>query len=300
MSKPWNKDFSAEGLRQLMEDEVNEKQRQKGVHLSPKAVEGKKNYFTIGYGHRLDDTEGAKNAFKEAWNAYRKENPKEKLMGWEKKRKELQSKKGTLPEEVVNKLLEVDILRKIKTAKKVFGGGVFNAWPQALKDAVINGVFRGEYKVGHDTVKYMKEGDWFAAAEEYLNRDDYREAAQKNMSGIRRRMERSQAVMLWMGEIAVAKERASRQSDSYGEDAHQLPVQPEAVPDGRSARNQSVDGFSQFLAMHEELTEEQMGELNDFLGRFQGARPTFFTKRRGEEVVTTSEDWPIGETGWGL
>jgi hypothetical protein len=294
MSKPWNKDFSAEGLRQLMEDE--------GRHADPRIIErreGEETYYTIGYGHRLDDSQRAKDAFKEAWNAYRKENPKEK-MGWEEKRAKLYKGEGTLPEEVVDKLLEVDILRKIKTAKKVFGEGVFNAWPQALKDAVINGVFRGEYKVGHDTVKYMKEGDWFAAAEEYLNRDDYREAAQKNMSGIRRRMERNQAVMLWMGEIAVAKERASRQSDSYGEDAHQLPVQPEAVPDGRSARNQSVDGFSQFLAMHEELTEEQMGELNDFLGRFQGARPTFFTKRRGEEVVTTSEDWPIGETGWEL
>ena len=180
--------LSVDGRNQLKNDEVNEKQRKAGIHLIPTAVEkvlekGKKNFFTIGYGHYLDNSKEAIAAFKKAWGPPRDDPTDDDLLdeptgkkGWATKRWELQHGIGTIPEDVVEKLLDFDITRKIKTAKKIFGTKVFNEFPQAVRDVVINGVFRGEFTANQTTVKLLKKGDYAGAAKHYIDRQDYRAA----------------------------------------------------------------------------------------------------------------------------
>ena len=218
--------LSVEGRNQLKNDELNEKQRKAGIHLRPTAVEkvvtkGKENFFTIGYGHYLDNSKEAIAAFKKAWGPPRDDPTDDDLLdeptgkkGWATKRWELQHGIGTIPEDVVEKLLDFDITRKIKTAKRIFGTKVFNEFPQAVRDAVINGVFRGEFTPNQTTVKLLKKGDYAGAAKNYIDREDYRAALPYyyDKRGIRRkkkaylpgvaiRMDRKNAVFLSMAKL---------------------------------------------------------------------------------------------------
>ena len=76
---------------------------------------------------------------------------------------------------------------KIKLAKRLFPN--FDKYPEAVKTALVNGVYRGEFKASHKTVKYINKGQWDKVADEYLDRDDYRNSKPGKNGGIKIRMD---------------------------------------------------------------------------------------------------------------
>ncbi|MDA8863718.1 hypothetical protein N9I05_01560 [Pseudomonadales bacterium] len=72
------------------------------------------------------------------------------------------------------------IPQKIKIAKRLFPD--FDNFSDNLKVELLQGVFRGDFKIGHDTVKHINNGDFNKASKEFLNHDEYR-AAQLPDSG---------------------------------------------------------------------------------------------------------------------
>ena len=347
--------------------------KNEGRHADPRIIErreGEETYYTIGSGHLLNNSPEAIAAFKKAWGPPRDDGGVEGKT-WETKRAELLEGKGTIPDDVINALFAFDANRKVDATRKMFSKNnnekttMFHTLPQDTRDALFGGVFRGEFKRWHETVKAIIAWDIAKAARNYMagakTGKKYRlagEAARllriKNKkildkrgnkltpaerkslgeagyvrapNGIREDLGRAmldewgyriltadgklypstKGVVKRMRQLQnlLDRDAAPQRMIEYSEGRYDIHPEKEKLSTEKRMiepvqESSSVDGFSQFLAMHEELTEEQMGELNDFLGRFQGARPTFFTKRRGEEVVTTSEDWPIGETGWEL
>ena len=76
---------------------------------------------------------------------------------------------------------------KIKTTKRLFPS--YDKYPQAVKTALVNGVFRGEFKSTQKTVKYINSGQWGKVAKEYLDRKDYRNSRPGHNGGIKTRMD---------------------------------------------------------------------------------------------------------------
>lgn len=79
-------------------------------------------------------------------------------------------------------LLDTDLFSASKTAARLINS--YQSLPINVRQALINAVYRGELKSTHDTVKLMNAGKWQAAADEYIDRQDYRES-----SSIRKRMD---------------------------------------------------------------------------------------------------------------
>lgn len=59
----------------------------------------------------------------------------------------------------------------------------FTTLPDTVKQALTNAAYRGELKPTHRTVKLMNAGQWDAAANEYLNNNEY-----KTSPGVQKRM----------------------------------------------------------------------------------------------------------------
>lgn len=93
-----------------------------------------------------------------------------------------------LTEPMMQKLFRHDVQSKINVAKTKIPK--FDQYPQNVKNAIIDALYRGD--LGPKTIRYINAGRWDDAAKEYLNHDEYREAAQnRNASGIPGRMERN-------------------------------------------------------------------------------------------------------------
>lgn len=79
-----------------------------------------------------------------------------------------------------------------RAAEKVKG---FVNMPQDLQNAVLSAVYRGD--LGPDTAKLLSKGEFKAAAEEYLDHEEYKKRKKKNPNdGVVKRMERNRDVML--------------------------------------------------------------------------------------------------------
>ena len=65
--------------------------------------------------------------------------------------------------------------------------------PVNVRQGLINAIYRGELKSTHKTVKFMNDGNWSAAAKEYLNHAEY-----KNKPSVRPRMDWNQKQFLSM------------------------------------------------------------------------------------------------------
>ena len=61
----------------------------------------------------------------------------------------------------------------------------FTALPDTVKQALTNAAYRGEIRSTHQTIKLINQGNWKAAAEEYLNNTEYK---QTKSNSIRNRM----------------------------------------------------------------------------------------------------------------
>ena len=80
-----------------------------------------------------------------------------------------------------------------RSAKRVKG---FAEMPEELQGAILSGVYRGDIPKGSNTARLLSEGDYTAAAEEYLNHAEYERRKEANpKDGVVRRMDRNAAVM---------------------------------------------------------------------------------------------------------
>ena len=76
---------------------------------------------------------------------------------------------------------------KVETTKGLFPS--YDEYPSDVQIALVNGVFRGEFKSSHKTVKYINNGEWDKVADEYLDRADYRASKPGKDGGIKKRMD---------------------------------------------------------------------------------------------------------------
>jgi hypothetical protein len=76
---------------------------------------------------------------------------------------------------------------KVKTTKRLFPS--YDKYPKAVKTALVNGVFRGEFKSTQQTVKHINSGQWDKVPKEYLHRKDYRNSKPGKNGGIKTRMD---------------------------------------------------------------------------------------------------------------
>ena len=92
--------------------------------------------------------------------------------------------KQSLTDKQVEKLYEGTLNEKVKKTKDIFPS--YNTYPEAVQTALVNGVFRGEFKKSHKTVDYINKGQWDKVPEEYVDRKDYRDT---NQPGVKTRMD---------------------------------------------------------------------------------------------------------------
>lgn len=108
---------------------------------------------TIAYGHKVTDQDIRSNRFKN----------------------------GLTQSEAIE-LLNKDLFAASLIAARLVDS--YQSLPVNVRQALINAVYRGELHSTDKTVKLMNVGKWKAAADEYINRSDY-----KSNSGVRKRMD---------------------------------------------------------------------------------------------------------------
>ena len=108
---------------------------------------------TIAYGHKVTDEDIRSNRFKN----------------------------GLTQSEAIE-LLKNDLFAASQKASGLIDS--YQSLPVNVRQALINAAYRGELKSTNKTVKLMNSGKWKAAADEYINRADY-----KSNSGVRKRMD---------------------------------------------------------------------------------------------------------------
>ncbi|XP_063423216.1 uncharacterized protein LOC134707423 [Mytilus trossulus] len=84
------------------------------------------------------------------------------------------------------KLFDHDITEHVNRAKSRLGDSVYNSLPPNVKSAVISAVYRGD--LGPKTANLMKAGKWQDVGVEYLNHQQYKNAKELGIIGVRTRM----------------------------------------------------------------------------------------------------------------
>ena len=97
------------------------------------------------------------------------------------------SGKTSLTKPQAIQLFQETLKDKVQTTKRLFPN--YEKYPNEVKTALVNGVFRGEFKSTQKTVKYINNGEWDKVADEYLDRADYRASKPGKDGGIRKRMD---------------------------------------------------------------------------------------------------------------
>jgi GH24 family phage-related lysozyme (muramidase) len=99
---------------------------------------------------------------------------------------------GSLTNQEINILAKHDIDEHQSRAKEMFPK--YDTYPYYLQKALLDGVYRGD--IGEKTQQLINAGNWSAAAKEYTNRRDYRDAEQNGMGGIKTRMDENKSAFL--------------------------------------------------------------------------------------------------------
>lgn len=108
--------------------------------------------------------------------------------------KEYNNFKGrVLTNEEVLDLFKQDLNKKMLLAKSYFGP-VFNTFSDNLKIAILDGYFRGDLPGSPRARELLRKGNFAAAAKEYLNNNEYRDALATG-SGVAKRMQRNAQIM---------------------------------------------------------------------------------------------------------
>ena len=94
---------------------------------------------------------------------------------------------GISPEEA-QQLFQSDIQKHVGVAKGLFPN--FDSYPNYLKVALLDGVYRGEHKSNYKTTKLINQERWTEAAEEYLRNQEYiASKSQGDRHGVWQRMD---------------------------------------------------------------------------------------------------------------
>ena len=101
-----------------------------------------------------------------------------------------------LSDKQMEQLFNIDVKAKIAAAKRKLPA--FDSYPQYLRNAIVDGFFRGDLSGSKDTLALMNKGEWKAAAKEYLNHAGYRKS-KEDKTGVAGRMERNAAVFATYG-----------------------------------------------------------------------------------------------------
>ncbi len=94
----------------------------------------------------------------------------------------------------INRLFAEDISEYVMIAEKLFPK--FNSYPLYLRQALVDGCYRGDLFDSPKTRRLINEESWEEAADEYINRRDYRDAIKNGMRGIKIRMNENRRRML--------------------------------------------------------------------------------------------------------
>ena len=105
----------------------------------------------------------------------------------------LLSGEQALTDEQIDVLLASDIEEYVKTAQRLFPQ--FDSYPLYLRQALVDGCYRGDLLDSPKTRELINQGRWEDASREYLNRDDYRNAGLNGMNGITKRMNKNRDAM---------------------------------------------------------------------------------------------------------
>jgi GH24 family phage-related lysozyme (muramidase) len=100
---------------------------------------------------------------------------------------DIYSGKSSLTEPQANQLFQGALQEKVQTTKRLFPN--YEKYPGDVKTALVNGVFRGEFKSSDKTVKHINNDEWDMVPNEYLNRADYRASKPGRDGGIKKRMD---------------------------------------------------------------------------------------------------------------
>lgn len=94
---------------------------------------------------------------------------------------------GGISREEAMGLFAKDVQDKLTVTKSLFTH--FDSYPNDIKIALLDGVFRGDHKRVYRTTKLINSGDWVGASEEYVNdRPDY-DMSKKKGTGVVPRMD---------------------------------------------------------------------------------------------------------------
>ncbi len=82
------------------------------------------------------------------------------------------SGRASINDDIAMKLVEHEISGKISLAKRLLPD--FGTYPEQLKIAIVNGLYRGDLSQSPKTIHLMKANKWHDAAKEYLNNAEYK------------------------------------------------------------------------------------------------------------------------------
>lgn len=105
------------------------------------------------------------------------------------KPEEIEKYKNGIDDKQIQNLFNQDTIKHLKRTMELFPK--FNSYPTYVKLALLDGVFRGEHKSTHNTVKYINNDEWNKVPEEYINRKDYKNAESNGLPGVKVRMDRN-------------------------------------------------------------------------------------------------------------
>lgn len=71
-------------------------------------------------------------------------------------------------------LREEELPKRVATARRLFDD--FDTFSNKLKVELVQGIYRGDFKPTHKTVKLINEGKWTEASKEFLNHAEYKKA----------------------------------------------------------------------------------------------------------------------------
>jgi len=118
------------------------------------AYKDHKGYLTVGVGHLV----------------LRNDKVLKSVVG--KEYSEVVSGRRALTDKQMKQLFDIDVKSKIAAAQRKIPK--FNSLPQYVRNAIVDGFFRGDLSGSKDTLAFINQGEFKAAAKEYLNHAGYK------------------------------------------------------------------------------------------------------------------------------
>ena len=97
---------------------------------------------------------------------------------------------------------------KIKLINRLVGPEKFGSLSPELQAQLVSGAYRGDITQSPKAIKLLKQGNYEAAAKEYLDFNEYKNADKNKATGIRTRMDEAAAVMASESKRTPAKPAA--------------------------------------------------------------------------------------------